>query len=111
MLELPAGKLELNEEPGETAKRELKEETGITANKLEYLLEFYTSPGFTDEKLYLFLAKGLIEGEPDPDEGEFVKTEKIKIEDLMKMVDRGEILDGKTIIGLQYAKKFIDSKK
>lgn len=108
LLELPAGKLEVNEEPAETAKRELKEETGITANKLEYLLEFYTSPGFTNEKTYLFLAKDLIQGEPNPDSGEFIKTTKIKIDDLVKMIDRGEILDSKTIIGIQLARNFID---
>lgn len=110
LLELPAGKLELNEEPGETAKRELKEETGLSANKLEYLLEFYTSPGFTNEKIYLFLATDLVQGELEPDSGEFIKTVKVSIDDLTKMVDRGEILDSKTIIGVKLAKKIIDNK-
>lgn len=110
LLELPAGKLELNEEPGETAIRELKEETGIISNNLEYLLEFYTSPGFTNEKIYLFLAKDLVQGEVEPDEGEFIKTVKLDIDELIKMVDRGEILDSKTIIGAKLAKDFIDNK-
>lgn len=111
LLELPAGRVEVNEEPGETAKRELKEETGISANKLEYLMEFYTSPGFTDEKLYLFLATDLKEEIVEPDEGEFIKTEKFHIDELVKMVKKGEIVDSKTIIGIQLAKNLMDNKK
>lgn len=110
LLELPAGKIELNEEPGETAKRELKEETGFSANKIEYLLEFYTSPGFTNEKVYIFLATDLNKGETEFDDGEFIETVKIQIDDLMKMIDRGEIVDSKTIIGIQLAKKILDKK-
>ncbi len=111
LLEIPAGKLELNEEPRETALRELKEETGFTANKLEYQLEFFTSPGFSNEKIYLFLAYDLIEGEAIPDIGEFVEIEKYKINDLIKMVERGEIIDSKTIIGIYLAKKHLDKKQ
>lgn len=110
LLELPAGKLELNEEPGETATRELKEETGIVAEKMDYLMEFYSSPGFTDEKIYLFIAKNLKQEDPEPDSGEFIKTQKIHIEELVKMVSRGEILDSKTIIGIQLAKNLMDNK-
>lgn len=111
LLEIPAGKLELNEEPRETAIRELKEETGFEAGKIEYLLEFYTSPGFSNEKIHLFLATDLIEGEAIPDSGEFVEKVKISIEDLLKMVDRGEIVDSKTIIGINLADKYINKKK
>ena len=111
LLEIPAGKLELNEEPRETAVRELKEETGLEAKKIEYISEFYTSPGFCNEKIYLFLATDLIEGEPNPDSGEFIETIKYKIEDLVKMVDRGEIIDSKTIIGINFAKKYLDKKQ
>ena len=111
LLEIPAGKLELNEEPRETAIRELREETGFEAGKIEYLLEFYTSPGFSNEKIHLFLATDLIEGEATPDSGEFVEKVKISIEDLLKMVDRGEIVDSKTIIGINLADKYINKKK
>lgn len=111
LLEIPAGKLELNEEPRETAIRELKEETGFEAKNIEYLLEFYTSPGFSNEKIYLFLATDLTEGEPTPDVGEFIETEKYKIDDLIKMVERGEIVDSKTIIAINFAKKYIDKKQ
>jgi len=108
LLEIPAGKLEVNEEPRETAIRELEEETGFKANKLEYVLEFYTSPGFSNEKIYLFLATDLIEGEQSLDSGEFIKSEEFNIDDLVKMVERGEILDSKTIIGILLAKKHLD---
>lgn len=111
LLEIPAGKLELNEEPMETGIRELKEETGLVAEKLEYLLEFYTSPGFSNEKVYLFLATGLIEGESTPDVGEFIEKEKYHIDNVIKMVERGEIIDSKTIIGIHLAKKYLDNKQ
>lgn len=110
LLEIPAGKLEVNEEPRETATRELKEETGFDSGKMEYLLEFYTSPGFSNEKVYLFLASELIEGVPCPESGEFIETVKISIVDLLKMVDRGEIVDSKTIIGINLANKYIKSR-
>lgn len=101
LLEIPAGKIEHNEEPRETAIRELKEETGYEANKMEYLMEFYTSPGFSNEKIYLFLATDLQTGEMDLDEGEFVDVEEYKLEDLYKMVKRGEITDAKTLVGIK----------
>ncbi len=109
LLEIPAGKLEVNEEPRETAIRELKEETGYESEKLKYLLEFYTSPGYTNEKIYLFLASGLIYGEQDLDEGEFCEIEKYNIDELTKMIDRGEIIDSKTIIGINMAKEYFKS--
>lgn len=111
LLEIPAGKLEVNEEPRETATRELKEETGYDANKMEYLLEFYTSPGFSNEKVHLFLASELAGGDPCPESGEFIETVKVNIEDLLKMVDRGEIVDSKTIIGINLANKYINKRK
>jgi len=110
ILELPAGKLEVNEEPRETALRELREETGYTADKLEYLLEFYTSPGFSTEKIYLFLAKGLTKGEQELESGEFIQVEDYSIEELNKMIDRGEIMDSKTLIGINMAKDIIKKK-
>ena len=99
LLELPAGKLEIGEEPKETAIRELKEETGFTSERIEYLLEFYTSPGFSDEKMYIFLAEELIEGEAQPEKDEYIEVKKVKLDDLIDMIFKGEILDSKTIIG------------
>lgn len=111
LLEIPAGKLEINEEPRVTAIRELKEETGYSTDNMEYLMEFYTSPGFTNEKIYLFLATDLVEGEASPDSGEFIEIEKYDIDLLIKMIERGEITDSKTIIGINLAKKYLDSKQ
>jgi ADP-ribose pyrophosphatase len=102
LLEIPAGKLEINEEPIASAKRELKEETGYTADKIEYIMEFYTSPGFSNEKIYLFLAQGLAEGEQELDVGEYIDVEKYSVDELMKMIKFGEIVDSKTIVGINY---------
>lgn len=110
LYEIPAGKVEINEEPKEAAIRELKEETGYKAEKFKYLLEFYTSPGFCNEKIHLFLAQELSEVDSNPDSDEFVETVKIHINDLDKMIDRGEIVDGKTIIGIYLAKEYFKEK-
>ena len=107
MLEIPAGILEVNEEPRETALRELKEETGYEAEKLKYIMEFYTSPGYCDEKIYLFLATDLKEGEVMLDPEEFVEHEIYSIDELVKMVNRGEIVDSKTIIGINIAQNYL----
>lgn len=106
LYEIPAGKIEINEEPRETAIRELKEETGYESLKLTYLFEFYTSPSYCNEKIYLFLGEDLVEGEEVPESGEFIEHEKIHIDDLVKMIDRGEIVDSKTIIGISLAKDY-----
>jgi ADP-ribose pyrophosphatase len=111
ILEIPAGKLEINEEPRETAIRELKEETGYIANELKYLLEFYTSPGYCNEKIYIFLATDIVEGVATPENGEFIEIEKYNIFDLLKMIDRGDIVDSKTIIGINLAKDFVKTLK
>lgn len=110
MLEIPAGILEVTEEPREAALRELKEETGYDAEKLKYIMEFYTSPGYCDEKIYLFLAENLKEGEIDLDPEEAVEHEIYSIEELVKMVNRGEIVDSKTIIGINIAQNYLMSK-
>lgn len=110
LLEIPAGKIEINEEPKETALRELHEETGFVANKLEYLLEFYTSPGFSNEKMYLFMAKELIQDKSEPGEDEYIEVLKVNIEDLINMIIRGEIVDSKTIIGILYAQRYLIQK-
>lgn len=110
LLEIPAGKLEINEEPRETAKRELKEETGYEAGKLEYLFEFYPSPGITTEKMHIFLATDLIKGERNLEKGEYIENSSMKFEDIFLKIKRGEIADGKTIIGLHMARNFLEEK-
>lgn len=94
--ELPAGKIETDEDPLVCGLRELSEETGYTAEKIIPLGIQYPSPGFTDEKLYMYLATGVKEGESHLDEGEFLTVEKIPLEKAVEMVFNGEIVDGKT---------------
>lgn len=108
MYEIPAGKLEVNEEPKETAIRELREETSYEANKLSYISEFYTSPGYCNEKVHLFLAEDIYEVEADPEPNEFIEKTQIQIDDLIDMVNKGEIIDSKTIIGIYYAKNYLN---
>lgn len=110
LLELPAGKMEINEEPRETALRELEEETGYKAGKLEYLIEIFPTPGISDEKIYLFLARDLEEGKLNLDPGEFIDIEEIEIGQLEKMILRGEIMDAKTIVGINYVKSYMENK-
>lgn len=110
LLELPAGKLEIGEAPEECAKRELLEETGFSAKEMKYLCEFYTSPGFCNEKMYLFLAEGLVKGKSNPDNDEYIEVYKKKLDELYHMVINGDILDSKTIIGIYTAKALIKNR-
>lgn len=102
VLEIPAGKLEAGEDPKEAGIRELKEETGFTANKMEYVCEFYSSIGYSEEVIYLYLATELLEGETNFDETESIDTKFFSFAEIAKMIDCGEIIDAKTIIALQY---------
>ncbi|WP_408954622.1 NUDIX hydrolase [Natroniella sp. ANB-PHB2] len=102
ILELPAGKLEMDEDLEQCALRELKEETGYQAKSLQKITSFYTSPGFTDEKIHLFLATDLKKTKQQTDPEEFIKLREVRIEQVTKMLAEGEFEDAKTIIGLQY---------
>lgn len=104
LIEIPAGKLDKDENPLECAKRELKEETGLISKSIELLTSIHTSPGFADEVLHIYLALDLEEGDSNPDENEFLSCEKIHIDKLLKMIEDKEITDAKTIVGLLYAK-------
>ncbi|HEY4543749.1 MAG TPA: NUDIX hydrolase, partial [Tissierellaceae bacterium] len=110
-LEIPAGKIEVNEEPKETAIRELKEETGYEASNMEYMLEFYSSPGYCDEIIYIFLTDDVTLKEQELDENENIEVQAVQIDEVMKMIKLGKILDGKTIVGANIAKEYINSKK
>lgn len=100
LLEIPAGKLEKNEDINLCAQRELLEETGYKAKNLIHIMDFYTSPGFSNEKMALFIAAGLEESVGRPDEDEIIKKERIPLEKALDMVKNGEIKDAKTIVGL-----------
>ncbi len=107
-LEIPAGKLDKKEDPCVAGERELKEETGLIAGKIEKLGSFYASPGFCDEEISLFLATDLKEGKQNPDDDEFLSCEKFTLDELLKMIQNGEIKDGKTILGILLAKEKIE---
>jgi ADP-ribose pyrophosphatase len=95
--ELPAGKLEAGEEALAGAKRELAEETGYQAKKWRPLVEYYASPGFLGESMKVFLAEGLEAGAAHPEEDEHIELRLVKLSELLKMIEKGAILDGKTL--------------
>lgn len=110
MLEAPAGKLEYGEDHRACAERELSEETGFTADELIYLGGCCTSPGFSTEVLHIYLALGLHPGESHPDQDEFLNVEKHSLEELSRMVMAGEIDDGKTIVAVLKAEKYLQNR-
>jgi ADP-ribose pyrophosphatase len=100
LLEVPAGTLAEGERPEAGAARELEEELGLIAERLEKLSEFFVSPGFLEEKMWVYLATGLSEGKANPDEDEVLDVVRLPIGDALEMITSGEIQDAKTIIGL-----------
>ena len=106
LYEIPAGRLDDGESPDACAHRELREETGCTAQRVEHLFTMYTTPGFTDEKIHLFLATGLVHGDAKPEADEFMTLETVTLSRALAMVERGEIQDAKTALGLLYAAGF-----
>jgi ADP-ribose diphosphatase len=102
LLELPAGKIELGEPPEITAHRELAEEVGHSSKRLSKIAEFYTTPGFCDEKLYLYLAEELEPCERVHNEAdEEIEIVRVSLDVLPDLIKSGEIVDAKTIIGIQ----------
>ena len=100
LLEIPAGSLDENESPETGARRELEEEIGVVAGKIEKLAEFYVSPGFLAEKMFVYLATDLRETVQKLEEDELIEITKITFPKAFEMIRSGEIEDAKTIIGL-----------
>ena len=100
LIEIPAGTLEPNEPPELTAGRELIEETGYVAGSLEKLHDFLLSPGITDERMYVYIARDLKLGPTAREEGEDIENLIVSWSEAMAMVERGEIQDAKTLVGL-----------
>jgi ADP-ribose pyrophosphatase len=105
--ELSAGRLDPGEKPLQAAKRELIEETGYRAKKWKLLAEFYASPGFLAEKMTIFLATGLTEGEKKPMEDERIETRWFTPKEIDKAIESGKILDAKTQIGFLKWKRYV----
>ncbi|CAN7337373.1 NUDIX hydrolase [Rossellomorea sp. LjRoot5] len=104
IIEIPAGKLEPGEEPDKTALRELEEETGYGCENLEHLISFYTSPGFADELVHLYIAHDIhpILESKETDEDEFVELIEVTVEEALQLIKDQRIYDAKTAYAVQY---------
>jgi ADP-ribose pyrophosphatase len=100
--EIPAGRLDPGEAPERCARRELEEETGMRAETVERLTTIYTTPGFTDERIHLFQARGLAPGEHHREADEFMELHRRRWSEVMTMVQSGEIMDAKTLVSLLF---------
>lgn len=108
LYEIPAGKIDPNEDPLKTAQRELREETGYTAEQWVDLGPTYPCPGYSNEILYVYFAKGLKLGVQDLDDGELVEAEPFKISQVLDLIDQGVIRDSKTIAAILLARKLLN---
>jgi ADP-ribose pyrophosphatase len=109
--EIPAGRLDLGEDPAHCATRELREETGYRAAKVDPLLTIYTTPGFTDEKIHLFVATGLEAGTESREADEFLELKPTKLSRALAMIAAGEIQDSKTALGLLLAANWLNRSR
>ncbi|MGG4142929.1 NUDIX hydrolase [Paenibacillus algorifonticola] len=106
-IELPAGKLDAGEDPLEAASRELEEETGYKAESLQLVSAFYTSPGFADEKLYVYFTDQVVSGKQQTDEDEFLEVMAITLEEAEAYISEGRISDAKTIMAVYVWKLYL----
>ena len=104
LLEIPAGKLEIGEDPLEAGIRELREETGYIAKKMELLFTLYPTPGYCSEKLYIYFASEIEKATQELDEDEFLEVYRYSLDELFEMLERNEINDAKTVAAILKAK-------
>jgi ADP-ribose pyrophosphatase len=105
--EIPAGTLEPGEDPETCARRELLEETGVAATRIERLTSIWTTPGFTDEVIHLFLATGLETKTPSRERDEFIEVVPQPLSRILSRVRDGEVRDAKTIVAILYMAGFV----
>ncbi len=105
--EIPAGRLDGGESPLECAQRELAEETGCTARHFQQLYTMYTTPGFTDERIYVFMASELTQGEHGREADEFMSVETMKLSRALELIRAGIINDAKSALAILYAAGFV----
>ena len=106
LYEIPAGRLDPGEEPIDCARRELVEETGCEAERVEHLYSFYTTPGFTDELIHAFMASGLSRGDTAHEKDEFMSIEGLPLSRALEMIRTGELNDAKSALSILYVAGF-----
>jgi ADP-ribose pyrophosphatase len=104
--EIPAGRLSPGEDPIDCARRELLEETGCSAERIDYLTMMFTTPGFTDERIHLYMATGLTRGEAARERDEFIELEVLPLSTVLETIERGGIPDGKSALAILFAAGF-----
>ena len=107
LVEIPAGSRDGFEAPEECAARELEEEMGLVAERFEKLTEFFVSPGYCAEKMWVYLATGLTETKPNPEDDEVIEIVRVSFARALEMIEDGEIEDAKTTIGLMLAARYL----
>lgn len=105
--EIPAGKLDPGEDPRACAERELREETGCSAARIEHLCTFYTTPGFTDERIHAFMATGLTRGATAHEKDEFMSFETVRLSRALELIRTGELKDAKSALAILFAAGFV----
>jgi ADP-ribose pyrophosphatase len=103
LYEVPAGRLEPGEDPRDCAIRELREETGCRAERMDYLTTIYTTPGFTDERIHLYMATGLERGDTAHEADEFMTVETVTLSKALRLIEEGTISDAKTTVAILFA--------
>jgi len=106
LYEIPAGRLDPGEAPIACAERELREETGCRARSMEFLFTMFTTPGFTDERIHVFMATGLERGETAHESDEFITLETVTLSSALRFIQEGRIKDGKTALAILFAAGF-----